>query len=66
MDTCTEEGAAFSAFVKVVHMIELHPKIRIKHTPLVTNKEFYYTRILTSAFSMLIFPLLTFSGTILS
>lgn len=43
MDTCTEEGAAFNAFVKVVHMIELHPNIRAKHTPLATkNDDFFF------------------------
>jgi hypothetical protein len=39
MDTWTEEGAAFNAFVNVVHMTELQPNIRAKHIPLVINNE---------------------------
>lgn len=41
IDTCTEEGAALSAFVNVVHITELHPNIRIKHITLVANSEVY-------------------------
>lgn len=47
MDTCTEEGAAFNAFVKVVHITELHANISAKHTPLATKNEdfFFFTYI---------------------
>lgn len=41
IDTCTEEGAAFNAFVNVVHIIELHAKIRAKHILLVTINDVY-------------------------
>lgn len=68
MDTCTEEEAALSAFVNVVHMIELHPNISRKHTPLVTSNDVYVTHIYISNmnFSNYQFLLPTFSGTILS
>lgn len=43
IDTWTEEGAAFNAFVKVVHMTELQPNIRAKHIPLAMYNEVYKT-----------------------
>lgn len=41
METCTDEVAALRAFVNVVHMTELQPKIKAKQIPLVISKDVY-------------------------
>lgn len=64
METCTDEVAALRAFVNVVHMTELQPKIKAKHMPLVISKDVYKDILASrSGRTVSFFEIFTCSGT---